>query len=134
LSRINKNSYRLCGSIKQSRIAGFFGVFGLCAANDRAVAQGVPEAGAMGAAAQSLRLGGHSVGGFLEARAARLEALAAAQNSQGLTGNAEDAVSRALLDVATFYLAHGFIPEGRDITEALAGATMSPRWRRIATF
>jgi hypothetical protein len=100
-------------------------VFGLCAANDTAVAQGVPEAGAMGAAAQSLRLGGHSVGGFLEARAARLEALAAAQNSQGLTGNAEGAVSRALLDVATFYLARGFIQEGRDITEALAGVTMS---------
>jgi hypothetical protein len=38
---------------------------------------------------------------------------------------------RALLDVAAFYLARGFIPEGRDITEALAGANDEcPRWRR----
>jgi tetratricopeptide (TPR) repeat protein len=107
-------------------IAGVIGMLGVCHVADPALAQGAPEAGAGGADAPSLRLGGHSVGGFLETRAARLEALAAAQNSQGLTGNAEDAVSRALLDVATFYLARGFIREGRDIAETLAQATMSP--------
>jgi hypothetical protein len=107
-------------------IAGAVSLLGVCFAPDRAVAQGAPEASERATDAQSLRLGGQLVGGFLEARAARLEALAAAQNSQGLTGNAEDAVSRALIDLAAFYLAHGFIPEGRDITETLAEANMSP--------
>ncbi|MCU4654336.1 hypothetical protein N8I71_15960 [Roseibacterium sp. SDUM158016] len=72
---------------------------------------------------QPLALGGHVEGGYLAVRAERLDALAAAQVA-GV--DADDAVARALLDLAMFHLARGFVSEGRTVVEAISTATLDP--------
>ncbi len=76
--------------------------------------------------AQPLALGGHAEGDYLTARAMRLDALAAAQGEEGAAAPVTDALARALLDLAAFHLARGFIREGMNVLEAVGVETVAP--------
>jgi len=94
-------------------------------------AQVPPDAAAAGVAdgpahIYPLALGGHAAGSYLALRTERLEALAEVRTDAGLMAEPDDAVARALLDLAVFHLAWGFLNEARDIAESLMGATLDP--------
>jgi hypothetical protein len=70
-------------------------------------------------AMQPLQLAGMAEEGFLEGRAERLAVLGSAQASGGVGQPVDGPLADALLDLATFYLAHAFVLEGLSVVEAL---------------
>lgn len=109
-------------------IAGALAPLGAAVAHDGALGP-FRVAGGAWADAQPLALGGHASGGYLEVRAARLAELSAAQGERGVASPADDEVARALLDLAAFHMARGFVREGRDVVAALSDAALAPALR-----
>jgi hypothetical protein len=84
---------------------------------------GVPARGEP-VAMQPLQLAGMAAESFIEGRAERLAVLGAAQSSGGVVQPVDGPLADALLDLATFYLAHSFVLEGLSVVEALDDAPL----------
>ncbi|MDG4648650.1 hypothetical protein P6F26_09340 [Roseibacterium sp. SDUM158017] len=71
-----------------------------------------------------LQLAGQAAEGFVAGRAARFAIVRAAQGEAGVAAAIDDGLADALLDLATFHLAHGLVPEGASVVASLGEASL----------